>query len=176
MKKNIFLLFLFCLSCSKSSDLRKYFSDRKADEVLLNIIRYVYKKPATATNKTKFDLEFLNYYSKQKQFFRIEQIERLKDSTYVFLLIRPVGATTSYKRGIIGRFRLTENSTMPTEFEEIIATPHLKEIDLIERGNFLFKEYIKSQNLNKYLQMKHYIEWPDSTLIYDKKLHEWVQP
>ena len=63
---------------------------------------------------------------------------------------------------------------MPTVFEEIVNTPHLDEEVVRERGRFLFRELVKEGNLDKYLTMKHYIEWPDSRLIYDKKVNEWV--
>ena len=65
---------------------------------------------------------------------------------------------------------------MPTEFEEVVNTPHLDEKVLKERGKFLFTELIKTGNLDKYLPMKHYVEWPDVNLVYDKKLNEWVAP
>lgn len=63
---------------------------------------------------------------------------------------------------------------MPVDFEEVVNTPHLEEALVKERGVFLFKELTKTGNLDKYLGMKHYIEWPDSTLVYDKKINEWV--
>jgi hypothetical protein len=63
---------------------------------------------------------------------------------------------------------------MPTDFEEIVNTPHLKDALVKERGAFLFKELIKKGNLDKYLGMKDYIEWPDSMLVYDRNINEWV--
>ena len=33
---------------------------------------------------------------------------------------------------------------------------------------------VKSGSLNQYLTMKHYVEWPDSTLKYDKQKRAWV--
>ncbi len=65
---------------------------------------------------------------------------------------------------------------MPIDYEEIVNTPHLKEDIVKERGSFLFREYSKNRSLDKYLGMTHYVEWPDSSLVYDKKVHEWVNP
>ena len=62
---------------------------------------------------------------------------------------------------------------MPTEFEEIANTPHLKEEIVKERGAYLFQELLKNGNLNAQIPMKQYIEWPDEHLAYDKKVHEW---
>lgn len=65
---------------------------------------------------------------------------------------------------------------MPTDFEEVVNTPHLNNDEVKERGEFLFKMLIKNDNLDKYLGMKHYVEWPDSTLVYDKNINKWVIP
>ncbi|MFC0181825.1 hypothetical protein ACFFJX_04365 [Pseudarcicella hirudinis] len=79
-----------------------------------------------------------------------------------------------YRRGVLGKFKLKQGSLMPEEFEEIVNTPHLEEEVLRERGRYLFQELVKNGNLDKELSMKHYVEWPDSSLVYDRKINEWV--
>jgi hypothetical protein len=44
----------------------------------------------------------------------------------------------------------------------------------VERGSFLFRELQKKGNLTEYLAMKHYVDWPDKYLVYDKKKKTWV--
>jgi hypothetical protein len=174
--KNIVFIFLAFFSCSESVETSKYFTANEADSLLSNIVTYISLKAPNATNETKFRPEFKKFYQTKSRDFKIEKIKQLKDSSYVFFMVRPVGNTNEFKRGVIGKFRLSKPSMMPLEFEEIVNTPHLKEFEVLERGGFLYNEYLKTQNLEKYLKMKHYIEWPDSTLVYDKKINEWVSP
>ena len=178
MKLKIFLVlvYLSIISCQPSNTTHKYFTEKQADSLLINIITYTYQKAPQATNATRFNKEFRNFYAAQTKKFKIENISLLKDSTYVFFMTRPVGNKDQFRRGVIGKFKLKKGTTMPIEFEEIVNTPHLKEKDVLEKGNFLFKTYEKTQDLKKYLGMKHYIEWPDSTLVYDKNNFEWVHP
>ena len=176
MKSIALLLFipLLIFSCqSNNNKVSKYFSKNEQDTLLTNIITYVYIKPSYANNATRFQAQFRKYYVENLPKFSLENYFIASDSTHYFFLIRPVGNTLKYRRGVLGKFKLKQG-LMPTEFEEIINTPHLEEATVKERGAFLFKELIKKGNLNEYLAMKHYIEWPDSTLVYDKKINEWV--
>jgi hypothetical protein len=174
------VLFVFAtfgiLSCTNTTGLNKYFEKSEAAELKTNIVTYIISKPSKATNETKFNSEFKKYYSENAESFSIEDIERTEDSSFVFFMTRPVGNLATFKRGVIGKFKLKKGSLIPTEFEEIVNTPHLKKEEVIERGNFLFKSYLKNKTLNNFLAMKHYIEWPDSTLVYNKASNEWVKP
>jgi hypothetical protein len=75
---------------------------------------------------------------------------------------------------VVGKFTLKEGSLMPEKFEEVVNTPHFSEELVVERGSFLFKELVRKGNLTEYLSMKHYVEWPDKYLVYDKKKKTWV--
>jgi hypothetical protein len=182
MKISAFLLLipLFIFSCqSNSNKISKYFNESERDTLLTNIITYIYIKPTYANNATRFQAQFRKYYVESLPKFSLENYYIAPDSTHYFFLIRPVGNTLKYRRGVLGKFKLKQataaaGSLMPTDFEEVINTPHLEEALVKERGAFLFNELIKTGNLDKYLGMKHYIEWPDSTLVYDKKINEWV--
>ncbi|GGD44151.1 hypothetical protein GCM10011514_05110 [Emticicia aquatilis] len=177
MKTKILLLLISVVmfACQNNSNkVSKYYSDTERDTLLTNIITYIYLKPPYATNATRFEPQFRKYYVQNLPKFSLENYYIAPDSTHYFFLIRPVGNTLKYRRGVVGKFRLKQHSLMPTDFEEVVNTPHLEEVLVKERGAFLFKELIKTGNLDKYLGMKHYIEWPDSTLVYDKKINEWV--
>jgi hypothetical protein len=181
--KKVVLISLFAammFSCqSKKYDVSSYFSDNQRDTLLANIITYVYIKPSSATNSTRFDAQYRQFYVKNLPSFRIEKYYPAADGWHYFLLVRPVGNSPNYRRGVLGKFKLKKaavdtDSLMPEAFEEIINTPHLEEKTVVERGSFLFQELVKKGNLNDYLAMKHYIEWPDATLVYDKNINEWV--
>ncbi len=177
MKKIIIffaLLFILVACQQKNNQVSQYFNDSERDTLLTNIITFIYIKAPYATNKTRFDAPYRKYYVENLPKFSFQNYYIDKDSTHYFFLIRPVGHSSQYRRGVLGKFRLKKDSLMPENFEEIVNTPHLSEEIVKERGAFLFQELIKNKQLDKYLGMKHYIEWPDSTLVYDKNIHEWV--
>lgn len=182
MKTKILLLLISVVmfACQNNTNkVSKYYNDTERDTLLTNIITYIYTKPTYASNATRFQAQFRKYYVQSLPKFSLENYFIAPDSTHYFFLIRPVGNTIKYRRGVLGKFRLQQatvatGSLMPTDFEEIVNTPHLEEALVKERGAFLFKELIKTGNLDKYLGMKDYIEWPDSMLVYDKNINEWV--
>ena len=170
------LLFPFFLySCNtKKQQVSDYFSDSQRDSLLTNLITYIYIPAPKATNETKFQAQFRSFYTNNISKFNLQNYYQANDGWHYFLIIRPVAGGTLFKRGVLGKFKLKENSLMPTEFEEVANTPHLKEGIVQERSQYLFQELIKSGNLNKQIPMKQYIEWPDEHLAYDKKKHEWT--
>jgi hypothetical protein len=178
MKKVLYacVVLLSNLSCSKSTGLEKYFTEQESKELLINMVTYMAKKAPLATLETQFNADFRKYYENSEKQFKIINIERKKDSSYVFFLTRPVGNLAKFRRGVIGEFKLKKNSMMPLDFREIVNTPHLEEKVVLERGGFLFNYYVKNHSIDNYLGMKHYVEWPDSTLVYDLNSHEWVSP
>jgi hypothetical protein len=60
------------------------------------------------------------------------------------------------------------------DFEEVVNTPHFDEETVKVRGGFLFRQLVLKGNLDAYLGMKPYVEWPDAYLTYDKKKRSWV--
>ncbi|MBA4852358.1 hypothetical protein H1R81_18235 [Emticicia sp. BO119] len=166
---------LIALSCTKDKyNVNTYFDKTQQDTLLTNIITYIYRKAPQSSNETKFQPQFRKFYLAVLPKFSIQNYYIAPDSTHYFFVIRPVG-NLPYRRGVVGRYKLGKN-LRPTDFEEIVNTPHLEEKLVKERGRFLFTEFIRNGNLDKYLPMKHYVEWPDANLIYDKKLNEWVAP
>jgi hypothetical protein len=177
MKQILFCLifFVFLISCqSKKYQVSDYFTDNQRDSLLTNIITYLYIPAPQATNDTKFQPQFRSFYTKNLSSFYLQNYYQSPDGWNYFFVIRPVGGSPKFRRGVLGKFKLSTNSLMPTEFEEVANTPHLAEEIVKERGQYLFKELIKNGNLDKQIPMKQYIEWPDEHLQYDKKVHEWI--
>jgi hypothetical protein len=176
MKNKIlaFSIAIITLSCtSKKHTTKDYFTENQQDTLVANIITHIYTLAPGATRETKFQPQFKSFYTRNIQKFSLQNYQQAPDGWHYFFMIRPVGASSEYKRGVLGKFKLEPNSLMPEDFEEIANTPHLKEEVLKERGQYLFQELIKNGNLDKQLPMKHYVEWPDEHLAYDKKVHEW---
>ena len=174
--KNTFLglfIIISILSCqSKNTKSEIYLSDNQQDSLLKNIVTYLYTLAPNAIPQTKFQPQFRRFYAKNSSKFTLENLQESPNGWTYFFVIRPVGGS-NFRRGVLGKFKLKENSTTPTEFEEIANTPHLKEEIVKERGAYLFQELVKNGNLNAQIPMKQYIEWPDEHLAYDKKVHEW---
>lgn len=174
-----FVLF-FCaivLVCCTSSRNEFYnaYNKLQQDSLLTNIVTYVYINAPESTDSTKWQPKFRSFYEKNLYKFTMEDYTIAPNGWHYFFMIRPVG-NSEKRRGVIGKFRLKPGSLMPTDFEEVVNTPHLNNDEVKERGAFLFNMLVKNDNLDKYLGMKHYVEWPDSTLVYDKNMNKWVVP
>jgi hypothetical protein len=176
LKNLIVFAIIILFSCnSEKHQISKYYSDNERDSLLTNIITYVYTKAPGATDSTKWESKYRSYYVKNLPSFHIENYFIAENGWHYFFMIRPVGSSEK-RRGVLGKFKLDKGNLKPIEFEEIVNTPHLDEEIVKERGAFLFKKLIEKGNLNEYLAMKQYIEWPDATLFYDKKTNNWVKP
>jgi hypothetical protein len=178
MKKlfaNIFILQLVFIlfACHKKDEAAYYFSKSQQDSLLTNIITMVAENAPGATDSTRFNPKFRSYYEQKLTNFSLEKLEKSENGFYYFLLNRPVGHLTNYRRGVVGRFKLKENSLHLYAFEEVINTPHLDSETLKVRSTFLFKELVKKNQLDEYIPLKHYVEWPDSTLKYNTKFNRW---
>ncbi|MHA8067194.1 hypothetical protein V7S76_11025 [Aquirufa sp. ROCK2-A2] len=175
MKIFICLLSLVVFAACEPKDSPKhYLSDSERDSLLVNIITLVAENATYANDSTRFNPEFRSYYVNQIPKYSLEKLEKTGEGQYVFLLNRPVGHLTQFRRSVIGKFQLKEGSLKPENFEEVANTPHLDPETALKRGKFLFKELVLKGNLNEYVPLKHYVEWPDSTLTYQKKWNRWV--
>ncbi len=176
--KNILIIlsaFVLLTSCSsKKNQASNYFSTQEQDTLLTNIITYIYSPAPGANNNTKFETKYRSFYQKALPFFKIQEYYQTEDGWNYVFIIRPVSSSPIFRRGVLAKFKLKEGSLKPESFEEVINTPHLREEIVVERGGFLFKELIKKGNVDEYLSMKQYIEWPDDHLKYNKATHEWV--
>ncbi len=177
MKNRIIaLLFgLFALvSCHSKDEAAYYFSDSERDTLLTNIISIISEKAPYATDSTKYQAKFRAEYVSRLPLFHFIKLQKDTSGTYTYLISRPVAGRKDLQRGVIGTFTLKANSLEIDQFEEIVNTPHFDEETVKERGGFLFRELVKKGYLTEYLALKHYVEWPDSTLRYDKKKRSWV--
>ena len=177
MKRIFFYLilsFFGITGCHSKDEAAYYFSDSERDTLLTNIISIISEKALYATDSTKYQARFRAEYINRLPFFRFVHLTKDTSGVYTYLISRPVAGLKDLRRGVIGTFTLKPNSTEIDQFEEVANTPHFDEETVKERGGFLFRELAKSGSLTKYLAMKHYVEWPDSTLKYDKQKWTWV--
>ncbi|MEN9959026.1 MAG: hypothetical protein RLZZ474_1270 [Bacteroidota bacterium] len=171
---SILICFIGLAACQSKNEAAYYFSDSERDTLLTNIISIISEKALYATDSTKYQAQFRAEYVKRLPLFRIVQLTKDTLGVYTYLISRPVAGRKELRRGVVGRFTLKPNTLEIDQFEEVVNTPHFDEKIVEERGGFLFRELVKSGSLNAYLSMKHYVEWPDSTLKYDKQKRAWV--
>ena len=176
MKHYLFILAFFGFVACKSETNKPayYFNQQQQDSLLVNMISYVAENATYASDSTRFKPEFRAYYAKQLPKFSLVNLTKDPSGTYYYFLVRPVGNLKMYRRGVVGSFTLDSASLMPKNFKEIINTPHLSEELVLERGSFLFRELVKKGNINEYMVMRDYVEWPDSTLSYNSHTNRWV--
>jgi len=177
MKKLILVCIstLYLLSaCNSKDEVGYYFSDSERDTLLVNIISIISERPAYATDSTKLQAKFRSEFVSRLSRFHFVKLTKDSLGRYTYLISRPVAGRVDLRRGVLGTFTLKSNSLQIDDFEEVANTPHFDEETVKQRGGFLFKELVKKGNIIEYLTMKHYVEWPDASLIYDKKKRSWV--
>lgn len=168
----ILLPALLCCKTSTEYKIDIYFDKESQDSLLVNMVTYIGRKPRTADFETRHDPVHRRFYILQANEFKFHYYHVSPDSIHYYYLIRPARSTTGNLRGVGGRFKIRQDLSL-YEFEELFNTPVLPEEELITRGRSLFMEMIYSGNVDKYLENKDYIEWPDERLKYDKIKNEW---
>jgi hypothetical protein len=139
--------------------------------LLVDMVTYIGRKPPLATSETRFDPEFREYYTTYAKEFEVVYYHIREDGTHLFYLIRPARSLHGNRRGVGGMFRL-EHAQI-NGFEELFNTPVMEEKRLREIGQELFEEMRQAGNVNRFLENRDYIEWPDERLRYDKEKFEW---
>lgn len=177
--KYIFCILLISIgfqSCRSTDEFSvdHYYTSSERDTLLTGIIQYVDYVARGATIENRLEPRFRALYATRLPKYTIDRYHIVPDSTHYFFVIRPGGQNPLYKRGVGGKLRVDANGRI-TELEELYNTPRLKDLDeLKKRGRYIFGEMVKRGNVDDLVQMKLYIEWPDSLLVYDKKQHWWV--
>jgi hypothetical protein len=172
----VYLLIAFfgLAGCHSKDEAAYYFSDSERDTLLTNIITIISEKALYASDSTKYQAQFRAEYVKRLPMFEFVQLTKDTSGIFTYLISRPVAGRKDLRRGVVGTFTLKPNSLNIDQFEEVANTPHFDEETVKERGAFLFHELVKTGSLKQYIAMKHYVEWPDATLKYDKQKRAWV--
>lgn len=94
-----------------------------------------------------------------------------------FLVTKPAKSLFEKRIAIAGRFHLDETDSL-THFEEIFRTWKMTEDQLTPKAAFLFRKMIEGVDLNPWTPEhsgdEEYIEFPNSTIIYDPQLRQWT--
>ncbi|HQQ83114.1 MAG TPA: hypothetical protein PK059_07965 [Cyclobacteriaceae bacterium] len=172
MKYLLSVLFVLFISCSPGDpyQVSNYYNAEQQDEVLTSILTYILDAPPYTAMKDRFAPEHRFHYSKLTPRFSIEKYFKAEDGTHYFYVIRPTPRADE-NRAVGGHFRMTEDYKL-TDFKEVFVTPALPMSDIKGRCSFLFDEMVKG-DIEKYLAMESYVQWPNVVSYYDTITYEW---
>jgi hypothetical protein len=174
MKRFAFLLILALLSCSGKDkyDPARYVKAKERNELLTSIIAYLYVPPQYVSKQDRFKPEHRNFYSALIPKFPLEKLFVADDGTYYYLVIRPANSQgTNEVRGAGGHFKIKQDNTL-TDFREVFVTPLMTKEEAQKKASFLFDEMVKG-DVQKYLKMQSYVQWPNAISEYDTVSYEW---
>ena len=176
MKYAIALLILSAATFSGCSTKDKYdvatyyHKQYERDAVLTSIVSYIFMAPPYTKMQDRFDDKHRGFYSQAAAQFSIVKYYIDEDGTHYFYVTRP-GPKQSEKRGVGGYFKMGEHFKLK-EFREVFVTPVMPEADIKGRCAFLFDEMVH-HNIDKFLPMTTYIQWPNEITYYDTVTYEW---
>lgn len=160
-------------SCKDKYSADKYYSKSEQDSVVADIITYIYDRPQYSNSQTKFEPRFRSYYVNSLKNIRVEKFFIAKNGIHYYYIIRPANNTPLGLRGMGGMFKRDETGKIES-FKEVFVTPGASLPDLQKRGEELFREMIRSGNVNSFIKNPDYIEWPAKWNYYDTLQHEWL--
>jgi hypothetical protein len=171
---SILILSIGCNTGKQKHDIGSFYKKQVQDTLMTNIITYIYKVPRGADPKRKHDLEYRQLYVNQIDLFKFVKYHiDTEDSTHYFYLIRPARNEKGFKRGVLGKYKI-DGSYNLLDFEEIANTPMIPEEEILENGEYLWKDLIHLGNVDRYFLNKKYIEFPDERARYDKNTNQWT--
>lgn len=167
------LIAITLVSCQDKYDIEKYYSKSERDSLITDIVTYIHNRPQYSNSQTRFETRFRRYYVSQIKDMRVEKFFVANDGTHYFYIIRPSNTTPIGFRGTGGTFKL-DASRRIKNFREVFVTPGATVADLKTRGDELFREMVRTGNIDAYQKNPDYIEWPAQWNYYDTLQHEWL--
>ncbi|MEO7990804.1 MAG: hypothetical protein ABI663_14745 [Chryseolinea sp.] len=169
---SILIFSIVIVSCNTKNkyDVARYYDSAQQDAILANIITYIYIAPPYTLMKDRFKPEHKKFYLELTPKFSFDKFYTAEDDTIYFYVIRP-GTKIGDNRGVGGYFKMNKNFEL-SDFREVFVTPVLPEAEIKTKGAFLFDKMVKGE-LDEYLKMKSYVQWPNPASYYDTTLYEW---
>ncbi len=122
--------------------------------------------------KDRFKPEFKEFYdTNSKKLFSLDRLYIDDKGRHYYLVIRP-SSSTSEKRAAGGYFDLAEDKSFKN-FRETFVTPSDNDSTARAKGRFLFDQMVKG-DLQRFLKMGTYVQWPNAASYYDTTKYEWV--
>lgn len=161
------------MGCKDKYNIEKYYTKTEQDSVITDIITYIHNRPQYSNNQTRFEPKFRSYYVGNLRKMHVEKFFVATDGTHYFYIIRPSENTPAGFRGTGGIFKRDAAGKIKS-FKEVFVTPGGSLEDLKTRGDELFREMVRSGNIDAYRKNPDYIEWPAKWNYYDTLQYEWL--
>ena len=148
-----------------------YYNLHAQDSLKTRIVTYLLNAPQYTSMKDRFGNEHWDFYSTKASRFELNKLYvDKKDGKHFFYVVRPA-PYPKQNRGVGGYFYVGKNFQLKG-FREVFVTPILAEADVKGRCAFLFDEMVKN-NIDKFLSMETYVQWPNKVSYYDTTTYEW---
>jgi hypothetical protein len=172
MVRKFLVLFFSMVGCSTGDpyNANNFYKDEQQRVLLTNIITYILDAPPATQPKDRFKPEHNAYYNNLKDRFSLEKLYVDANGKHYFYLLRPT-TNPGEQRGTGGMFTVDDNLNI-SEFRELFVTPSLPTNDAKEKSSFLFDKLVKGE-LNDYLTMRSYVQWPNEISYYDTVTYQW---
>ncbi len=173
MKTLLFASLIFMVACSSQNSYSPdtYYNLHAQDSLKTRIVTYLFEAPPYTAMKDRFKNEHWEFYSNKASKFELNKLYiNKKDGKHFFYVVRPA-AYANQNRGVGGYFYVDKNFQLK-DFREVFVTPVLATADVKGRCAFMFDEMVKN-NIEKYLPMKTYVQWPNKVSYYDTTTYEW---
>jgi hypothetical protein len=151
-------------------DVTSYYEKPEQDSVMASILNYIFIAPPYTLMKDRFEPRHRGFYVGATPRFSFIKYYVDKDGMNYFYVMRPTG-NQKEKRGVGGHFKIDSQYHL-TDFREVFVTPQLPESEVRGRCAFLFDEMVKG-DVEKYLVMPSYAQWPNEVSFYDTVTYEW---
>lgn len=165
-----FALIVVAVACSskKKYDPFIYYDKEEQQWILSRIVAHIFTAPPYVAMKDRLKPEHNDYYWGITFNFDFLKLYVGKDSTHYFLVRRPAPGTNN--RAVGGTFKIKGKELV--QFKEVFITPTLPAAELTERSEFLFDQLVED-DINQYLKMPSYVQWPNEAAYYDTIDFEW---
>jgi hypothetical protein len=153
--------------------MNNYYPKSEQDTILTQLVAHLLIVSEKVPAGDRLNRRYRSFYlNEAKRFSMDKYFISEPDSTHYFYVIRPTTYSNGKKRGVGGKLKLDKELRI-TYFEEVFVTPLISEQEVKVKGDFLFPELVNG-NIDKFLNMKTYVEWPDAMTEYDTSRHEWI--
>ena len=173
MKSYLFAPLVLMIACSTkpSNNPATYYNLHQQDSLKTRIVTYLLDAPPYTKMMDRFEMRHWDFYSTKASRFELSKlfIDK-KDGKHFFYVVRPA-PYPNQNRGVGGYFYVGKNFQLKG-FREVFVTPILSTAEVKGRCAFLFEEMV-NHNVEKYLSMETYVQWPNKISYYDTITYEW---
>ena len=174
----MFTLLLLLGACSTGPDYRpeNHLSPKEQDELMMDIIRYVGKRPDNTSDSARFLPTHDQHYLEQAAKHRLALYFQNEAGVRYFLVTRPAPSIHEKYVATGGKLLYGEDGKI-AEYEEVFRTWKMQKDTLANRSLILFTKMVKGELLDAFLTKNsngvEYIEFPDDHVYFDKTTRVW---